>query len=191
MLSDHWAKVKKQRRYYGLTVVELLLVLTILAIVILVTVPVAPAMMDKYRLWKTSKDLVSGLNMARDEAVKRSSTVRVCPSANGKSCRSSGGWNQGWLVFSDGNGNGTVQDIELIQAFGAPNESVRIIGNGAVKTAASFNSVGLVPDNGSKDGEFLICVGDATEEPRIVTIDADGWTERINGRNEACKTGRS
>ena len=70
--------------------------------------------------------------LAREEAIKRSSTVRVCPSANGRFCRSDGNWDQGWLVYTDGNADGAVQEIELIQAFPAPSEQIHIVAGGGL-----------------------------------------------------------
>lgn len=189
MQTENPSSPGKYSQIHGLTAIELLLTLTAIAIVILITVPVAPMLIDKFHLWSTSSDLLGRLELAREEAELRSSTVRICPSSNGLSCRRSGGWENGWLVFSDGNGNGSPQEIEVIHAFEAPHQSVKIIGTGAVQTMASFNSTGLVPDHGSNSGEFMICIRNAKREARALSIDREGWVQLDSGNIETCKNG--
>jgi len=158
-----------------MTVVELLIALAVLGIVILVAVPGSSFLVEQYRLRSVSSSLVDGLYRAKDEALKRASTVRICPSNDGRFCRTDGDWNHGWLVYSDGNADGMVQEIELLEAFTAPDGPVRIIASGATSAAAAFTANGLVRDNGATEGEFVICVGAADPIARTVLVDADGW----------------
>lgn len=175
----------------GMTLIEILIVLAAIAIVTLISVPGSTMVLEHYRLKSTSGDLLSGLNIAREEAIKRHSTVRVCPSSNGRFCRTDGDWGEGWLVFSDGNGDGTVQEIELIQAFGAPSEHIRIIADGAVENAASFTLAGLVNQNSYEAGEFHICHDGDQARARTIQVDADGWVQAfpIEKGSSACKRG--
>ena len=109
------------------------------------------------------------------EAMKRSSTVIVCPSSNGHSCRRDNNWDHGWVVFSDGNGNGTVQDIELVESFPAPHERIMIEAVGATKSRASFNSTGLRSDHDAMTGQFRICMKGSSAAPRLIEVEADGF----------------
>lgn len=161
----------------GMTVIELLIILAAIAIVVLISVPGSTMVLEHYRLKSTSSDLVGGLNLAKGEALKRNSTVRVCPSSNGRFCRTDGNWNHGWLVYSDGNADGTVQEIEFIEAFQAPGEQVWIVASGAVESVASFTLAGLVPENEYQSGEFHICHKGAESRAKTVSIDQDGWVE--------------
>jgi len=173
----------------GLSVLELLIVVAAIAIVVLITVPGSTMLLEKYRLKTSSTSLLDGLELAKSEAQLRSSTVKVCPSSNGHSCRKDGNWNYGWVVFSDGNGNGTVQDIELIRAFEAPNQKIRITAQGAVEKMASFNVTGLIGENGVQTGRFEICVRDSDSPPKILTVNAEGWVQLVAVHNESCLAG--
>lgn len=173
----------------GLTVLELLIVFAAIAIAVLVTVPGSTILLEKYRLNSTSETLFSGLELAMSEAHLRNSTVIVCPSSNSHSCRSDGDWNHGWLVFSDGNGNGTAQDIELIRAFEAPHQKIRIVAKGAVETAASFTMTGLVEHNETQTGLFRICLQDSDDPPRVVNVNEEGWAHKVPAHNEVCDRG--
>ncbi|MGD8359195.1 MAG: GspH/FimT family protein [Lysobacterales bacterium] len=171
----------------GLTVIELLLILAALAVVVLVSVPGASMLMEHYYLKSASGNLVSGLNLARSEAARRSSIVRMCPSSNGRFCRSDGDWAYGWLVYTDGNADGTVQDIELIQAFKAPGEKVRIVARGAVEHAASFTLSGLIADQEAPTGEFDVCLPGSDTGSRTIMIDSDGWVQLIPDDRNRCE----
>lgn len=172
----------------GFTILELLITLSTIAIIVLVAVPGSNILLEKYRLKAASSQLFSGLELARAEAHQRSSTVIMCPSSNGHSCRRDGDWSLGWLVYSDGNGNSTVQDIELIRAFEAPNQQVRIKAEGAVESNAAFTTTGLVEEDGAQTGKFQVCLYGSDTAPKIVKIDADGWIRLVPNQDEVCET---
>ena len=159
----------------GITVLEVLIGLTVIAIVILVSVPGSTMLLERYRLKSASGNLADGLNTAFTEAERRSSTVRVCPSSNGRFCRRDGDWTKGWLVFSDGNGDGIVQEFELLDSFEPPNENIRITAGGAVESMASFHIGGLIGDAEAATGTFEICHLGSDAPARTIRIDPEGW----------------
>ena len=177
---------KKRHENQGLTVLEMLIILAAIAVVVLIAVPGSDMLLEKYRLKATYSELLEGLELAKSEAQVRSSTVIMCPSSNGHSCRIDRNWNHGWLVFTDGNGNGTAQDIEFIQAFKAPNQKIRIVASGAVEAAAAFTATGLVEQNGTQAGQFRICLQDSDAPPRIMNVDEDGWVQPVMVHEEVC-----
>lgn len=176
---------------HGLTVVELLIILASIAIVVMISVPGSTMVLEHFRLKAASSNLVNSLSLAKEEAVLRNSTVKICPSSNGRFCRTDGNWNHGWLVYSDGNGDGTVQEIELIKAFGAPSQKVRIVTTGAVENIASFTLAGLVPANDMQEGEFHICHEGLDSRAKVVSVDADGWVQvsRTESGSGVCSRG--
>lgn len=167
----------KEKRQHGLTVIELLIIIASIAVVVVVSIPGSTVVLERFRLKATSADLVSSMNLAKQEAQMRNSTVKVCPSSNGRFCRSDGNWNHGWLIYSDGNGDGTVQEFEFIDASKAPSQRVRIVATGAVEDFASFTLAGLVPANEAQDGEFHVCHEGLDSRSQVVTVDADGWVQ--------------
>jgi type IV fimbrial biogenesis protein FimT len=59
--------------------------------------------------------LASDFRYARSEAIKRTNRVTICASSNGTSCTGAGAlWKNGWLVFVDENGNGTVDAGDVV-----------------------------------------------------------------------------
>lgn len=177
---------KLHHTHRGMTVLELLIVFAALAVVVLISIPGSTLLLEKYRLSSASSQLSGSLELALSEAGARSSTVRVCPSSNGNSCRSDGNWNHGWIVFSDGNGDGKVQEIELIRSFEAPHQNISIAARGAVVSNASFTMTGLVADNNALTGRFQICHRDSGTSPTVVEVDADGWVQRSTDQSRLC-----
>lgn len=173
----------------GLTAIELLIALSVLAVIMMVAVPGSNMLMGYYRLTTVSSELVDSLYLARNAALQRASTVRVCPSDDGKSCRLDGDWSQGWLVYTDGNADDKVQDIELLGTFEVPKQHVRIIASGAAQTVAGFTATGLVRDNDSASAEFILCPENFRAGPRAIVVDADGWVSVATADGHLCQAG--
>ncbi len=171
----------------GFTVIDLLVTMAALAIVILVAVPSSTAAIHKHQINEAARNLLSGLAEARTESIARSSTVTVCPSSNGFTCRHDDNWDLGWLVYTDGNADGQVQEFEKLLAFEAPANRIRIRAVGAVANHASFTAAGLTPNEGADSGIFVVCLSDSDVEPRIVDVGADGLTTLRPARGRTCE----
>jgi len=174
---------------WGMTAIELLIGLAVAAVVLLVAIPGTSLLIERHQLKSASTDLVNSLYLARSEAQIRASTVRVCPSDDGRSCRSDGDWTHGWLVFSDGNGDGVAQDIELLEAFESPGESIRITASGAAQNSAAFTATGLVREHDAASGRLVLCPVAHSAPSRVIAIDADGWVSMEPGNTHACENG--
>lgn len=74
----------------GFTLVEMLVVMSVLAIVMAIAVPSFREFMAGQRIKAASFDLTSALLLARSEALKRNGSVQVS--------RAGDQWNQGWRV---------------------------------------------------------------------------------------------
>ena len=99
----------------GFSIVELMVTLTIVAILLAIGVPSYRYVTNSSRATSEVNGLLGDLQFARSEAIKEGQTVTVCPSSNGTSClTSSNVWNTGWIVFQDPNANATVDSGETI-----------------------------------------------------------------------------
>jgi type IV fimbrial biogenesis protein FimT len=168
-------QANRDPRRQGMTLIEALIILAAIAIVVVISVPGSTMVLEHYRLKSTSGELLDGLNLAREQALRHDGTVRICPTANGHQCRNDGNWDQGWLVFEDQNGDGSVQDAELMQAFRAPTEHVHIIATGAVANMASFSLNGLLEQGHYETGQFHVCHDGLASRGKTIQIDNDGW----------------
>ncbi len=102
--------MNKQR---GLTLIELMIALAVLAIVATSAVPAMTRFLDEQRLTAGANLLVTHLQYARSEAISRNRPVSACPSPDGLKCQGNR-WDAGWIVFLDPDETGqptTGQDV--------------------------------------------------------------------------------
>jgi type IV fimbrial biogenesis protein FimT len=83
----------------GFTLVELMIVLVIVAVVVVMAGPGFMEASLNSKLKTSTNALLSSVYSARGEAIKRNVPVRLCASADGSSCATSGDWEQGWVVL--------------------------------------------------------------------------------------------
>lgn len=101
-------------RSKGFSLVELMVVLSIVGIAATIGLPSFVPLVSKIRMDGEISALQSGLNLARSEAVKRGLPVVVCPSTNGTSCASGTNWSTGWMVLlNDGTGQVLQAQVTL------------------------------------------------------------------------------
>ena len=157
-----------KRRAIGLTLIELLLVLAMMAVLTSLAVPSFRSLWVQRSVLLAAEALLGDLRYARSEALKRARPVLVCQSANAISCtRAGAAWADGWLVFVDSNGNAQVDGdtadgpaeavlrvqsslpaLASIASNGSPSHSITFHATGSAKSAAQtilFTPAGSVP----------------------------------------------
>lgn len=94
------------RRQHGFTMIELVITVTLVAIVAAMAAPSMQTYVMNSRLTGASQELLRSLQTARSEATKRQQRVVVCASANPTAadpddvvCATSGA--SGWIMFED------------------------------------------------------------------------------------------
>lgn len=144
----------------GLSLVEALIVVAVTGVLVSVAVPAMTATRDSLRLSSATDMFVSGLYLARSEAISRTGSVVLCKSANGTSCSATGGWEQGWIIFRDANNNGQREDTEAIVAREAALAGgLKLTGNLTVAKYVSFTPTGAarLVGGGFQAGTLTLC----------------------------------
>lgn len=98
------------RNETGFSILELLTAIAVMAVLLGLGVPTFLDTINSNRTTTQANELVSALNFARSEAVKRSDLVSVCASTNGTSCSGANDWSTGWIVFTDSSGGAGTYD---------------------------------------------------------------------------------
>lgn len=80
----------------GFTMIELLVTISIAAIMMSIAIPSFQNFLLQSRLTGHTNDLVLAMAYAKSEAVKRGINVSVCASSNSSTC--TGTWQNGWIV---------------------------------------------------------------------------------------------
>ena len=165
-------------RARGFTLVELLFTVCIAAVLIGIAAPPLAAAADGMRLSAAANTFLAQLHLARSEAIKRNGPVAICKSADGESCSSSGGWEQGWIVFHDVNNDGLRQAGERrIERFAALPAGLRLVGNFSVAEYVSFapNGATRMISGAFQAGTLTVCrASTEAAEARQIVINAIG-----------------
>lgn len=138
----------------GLTLVELLVTLTVLAILLAMGVPSFQTFLARRAVAAQTELFMSSLRFARTESVKSGVPVTMCitTNADASSPTCSGavgadGWATGWLIFSDYDGNGTINGADTLlrvqQSLQARSGGMAPSPN--TMTAITFRPNGLAP----------------------------------------------
>ena len=99
----------------GFSLIELIVALSVSSILLTMAVPGFQNIVLENRMTTDLNRLVADLNLARFEAIKRGDDVTICKkNTAGTNCNNTGSWQQGWIVFTDSNRDGTVNSGEEI-----------------------------------------------------------------------------
>jgi type IV fimbrial biogenesis protein FimT len=105
------------KKYYeGVTLIELLATLAIIGIVTMIGAPSFNNAVRSTRLATSANELITTLNLARSEAVKRNRRVVVQITGNN--------WEDGWQVFVDTDGNNVLDGAGDKAACDAGNDCI-------------------------------------------------------------------
>ncbi|WP_006788250.1 GspH/FimT family pseudopilin [Thiorhodospira sibirica] len=131
----------------GFTLVELMVTVAVAAILLTVAIPGFDALMQEQRAATQSNHLLTALNLARSEAVKRGARVSACPSSNGTACSGSD-WTVGWMVYTDTATTDTTSTVgEVLRVWSAPRGIETLSGASHVRYRGSGELLNADPVN--------------------------------------------
>jgi type IV fimbrial biogenesis protein FimT len=87
------------RRSSGVTLIELLFAIAILAIIVAFAAPSYREAQLTSRLNAIASSLHASVLIARSEAIKANAPTTLCASTDGNTCDTSDDWEQGWVVL--------------------------------------------------------------------------------------------
>lgn len=92
------------RRAQGVTLIELLTTVAVLAIVSAIAVPAFASLRHDSERAAAVNAFVHAIFFARSESIKRAEIVTLCRSRDGATCDHSAQWHDGWIVFVNEDG---------------------------------------------------------------------------------------
>jgi len=147
----------------GFTLTELLAVISIAAVLMAIGAPSYRMITTSSRVSTEINALLGDLQFARAEALKEGQPVTACVSSDGASCTGGSHWQDGWIVFSDANGNATVDAGDVVLRVQRSLSGADALQANTGLTAIAFNREGFalnLPATG-----VLMTLHDATSNP--------------------------
>lgn len=162
----------RPRTARGITLIELITTLAVLAVSLAVIVPGWAGLTERSRVTTAANQLLAQLRYARNEAVHRRRPVSLCPSDDGAHCSGdASGWQRGYLVFVDLDGNRDRSSAEpLLQRRGPDVPGMRI------HSTAGRPAIRFQPDGASwsSNTTISVCLGDDPGSHRAVVLYGSG-----------------
>lgn len=140
-------------RSRGFTLVELLVVVSIMALMAGVAAPALQDFLAAQRVKSAASDFALAAVFARSEAIKRNAEVSVVPAA--------GGWTDGWTVQFGAENLSTQQPYKRLVMNSTPSDldSIVYLGSGRLKGSVRPN-LNIKDDMGGSDSDLHSrCVG--------------------------------
>lgn len=171
----------------GFTLLELMVAITVLAVLLGVGVPAFTQVIRNNQIAAQTNEFVTALTVTRSEALKRGLPVSICAANTSQDgCEDDAeDWSQGWLVFTDPTNPGTLDSGEdIIQVWPATSHGLNLVLDGGgsfiryLPNGAS-DVAGTLTFDLSKPG----CTGDNARQIEI------SQTGRIGSKKIGCPDG--
>jgi len=155
----------KSNAVKGFTLIEMMMVLSIAAILLTVAVPSYNTFSQNSKITKQVNLLAASVSAARGEAAKRGGRVVMCqsdsPTASNPECggsSASGTWTNGWIVFVDADGNGD-RDTSVGPPIPEPVVGAFQTENGVIIKTTAGETLSFNPDGTTTGGavEYYVC----------------------------------
>ena len=170
-----------------MTMIELLVTLTILAVLLVIAAPSMSRFVSQWRLSNAVNAFTGSLRTARSEAIARAKPVVMCRviSASSTTCLTSegDGYGTGWIVFADNNGTGTyTSSADELLLRQDTQSGVTILSGSASYAKFIFQPNGLL---GATPGYYNVQSSADPNISKVVCLSKPGRMLVIGG-NENC-----
>jgi type IV fimbrial biogenesis protein FimT len=153
------------RQGVGVTLLELLIALTIGALLVMLALPAYGDWIADYRLMNHARALAGSMYVARSEAIKRGYRVDLCKSADLVQCGGTG-WNPGWIMYVDQNLDGRVDPGEpVLRREPGSRDGVTVAANTPLRDYVSYTDLGVarMMNGALQMGTFALCLSGRRE----------------------------
>ena len=166
-----------QTRNQGFSLFELMIGLSIMSVLVALAVPSFQDYGRSTRVIATQNEVVTALNFARNEAIRRSTPVTVCATSNFTACTASTTWVDGWMAFVDNGGAASAVDAgdEILQSWQGPgNNGVAVAATGPSAAWVQFTATGLANPTTTNKSVLIQSHSCASGELRRLRVTVNG-----------------
>lgn len=183
MAPLHFPDGCKRWPHRGFTLIELMVTVSVLAVVLALGVPSFVNLIAQNRMATQTNEFVSSLNLTRMEAVRRSQSVTM---RSIDTASNSSKFETGWQVFTDANGNGSAA-VGGSAAQSENTDGFIIRDNGALAGNTTVRRVSQTASGGSVTYAAL----SASDSMRVTFNSRGALASGSNAFFRICDSGRS
>jgi len=177
----------------GVTLPELLIVMAIVGILATLAVPSFHRLAQANVISSSVNIFMSDLRFARSESIKRGGGVTMCrsdkPEAIKPTCGTGStlGWQSGWIIYHDLNGNGNRTASETLLRVQAPFTEIDSIAEAGAATKFKFSPTGRLNLTSSTSLQFG---GNrvANDLQRVVCVNLSGRARIAGDGTKSCES---
>lgn len=161
------------RRQRGVTLVEQVMVLAIVAVLLGIATPPLRQLLGRNALRVAQTDFIAALRQARETAVISGKRTLFCPSRDGSRCSGGTQWESGWVLGRDGDGDDQPDDRPLHVGNGYDGKLV-------IRSSSGRQLVRFRPDGsaGGSNITLLFCQPSHAKDALTVAVSIAG---RVRG----------
>jgi type IV fimbrial biogenesis protein FimT len=144
----------------GGLLIEIVVALGLFAALVVLGLPMHRDFIASQQLDNEVRILADTLSLARSEAIRHGARVNVCKSADGVQCTDQGYWDAGFLMYTEDDGDGSVDAGEVRRrSLGPAQHGVTIRANRPVEDYVSYTSLGhaRMLNGALQMGTFTVC----------------------------------
>ena len=156
-------------QYSGFTLYELLITLTLIAILVGLGLPSFAEIAANSRLRTEVDALFHAIHLARKESIMRRSVVSICPSVDGLTCRPGKDWSSGWIMF-----NNRDRDEPPQLDSGEPTLQVHTVGENVRITSNRRGFTLRATQKRATNGTIVVCDSADRVRPRALVVSYTG-----------------
>ncbi|WP_268939957.1 GspH/FimT family pseudopilin [Parahaliea maris] len=164
--------VRPARRSGGLTLMELLIALAVLAVVLGLAAPSMQSLLLQAQLRSEGSRLLNAVQLARSEAAARFRPVSICPAVQAAAgeLRCGGTYGDGWLVLEGLPQDAVIEPARLLRLYHSVPDGYRVADRAGADAVGAFT---YYPDGATRRNLTLsVC---SRQRP-----DLAGWSVVIN-----------
>ena len=165
--------VKSKSRAFdqrGLTLIELLSTLMIVAVLANIAVPSFTVLVQDKKQDAQLSDFKNSVLITRSEAIKRGVPTVICASTNGVTCANAS-WTPGWVSFVDDNGNDEYDVGEfVIRVNSGLDPGYSLIGSVNVASKIRYQASGDALESGS----ITLCDPRGVDKAQAIVVSPSG-----------------
>ena len=173
-------------KYRGFTLVEIMIAIGIVAILVKIAAPSFTNLVQSSAMTSTVNSFLSDLRFSRSEAIRRGGGVVMCRSDNPEDAAptcgtgSTVGWESGWIIFHDVNGDAAKDSTETLLRAQGRITAVNTITESGAATKFQFTATGQLRLSSLTSIQFGSNPPFANTAQRTVCVSVGG-RGRING----------